>query len=84
MYFINNRIKLDDFVSKWIPEMGKEKMKVFVSIKDGNPVLEELKKEITINDLLTHTSGITYGMFGNSYSDRVLKDLLGPEKIDLW
>ena len=36
-------------------------------------ILLKQQNQIKISDLLTHTSGITYGVFGNSYAKRVLK-----------
>jgi CubicO group peptidase (beta-lactamase class C family) len=60
------RIALDDPVSKYIPSFAN--MKVGVERKDetGRPVLDlvPLRRPITIEDLLLHTSGITYGFYG--------------------
>jgi CubicO group peptidase (beta-lactamase class C family) len=60
------RIALDDPVSKYIPSFAN--MKVGVERKDetGRPVLDlvPLRRPITIQDLLLHTSGITYGFYG--------------------
>jgi CubicO group peptidase (beta-lactamase class C family) len=60
------KIALDDPVSKYIPSFAN--MKVGVERKDdsGKPVLDlvPLKRPITIEDLLLHTSGITYGFYG--------------------
>jgi len=56
--------KLDDPVSLYIPEFSR--MKVAIENEDQSEIfrLEEPKREITIQDLLRHTSGITYGIFG--------------------
>jgi CubicO group peptidase (beta-lactamase class C family) len=60
------KIALDDPVSKYIPSFAG--MKVGVERKDGTgkPVLDlvPLRRPITIEDLLLHTSGITYGFYG--------------------
>jgi CubicO group peptidase (beta-lactamase class C family) len=60
------KIALDDPVSKYIPSFAN--MKVGVERKDdtGRPVLDlvPLRRPITIEDLLLHTSGITYGFYG--------------------
>jgi CubicO group peptidase (beta-lactamase class C family) len=60
------KIALDDPVSKYIPSFAG--MKVGVERKDdaGNPVLDlvPLRRPVTIEDLLLHTSGITYGFYG--------------------
>jgi len=64
----DGKILLTDPVSKYLPEL--KGMKVGVEKKDaaGNAVLEEVptNREMTIQDLLRHTSGITYGFFGKS------------------
>jgi CubicO group peptidase (beta-lactamase class C family) len=60
------KIALDDPVSKYIPSFAD--MKVGVERKDdaGKPVLDlvPLRRPVTIEDLLLHTSGITYGFYG--------------------
>jgi CubicO group peptidase (beta-lactamase class C family) len=60
------KIALDDPVSKYIPSFAG--MKVGVERKDdsGRPVLDlvPLHRPINIEDLLLHTSGITYGFYG--------------------
>jgi len=59
-------IALDDPVSKYIPSFAN--MKVGIERKDGGgkPVLDlvPLRRPVTIEDLLLHTSGITYGFYG--------------------
>jgi CubicO group peptidase (beta-lactamase class C family) len=61
------KIALDDPVSKYIPSFAG--MKVGVERKDeaGKPVLDLVppRRPITIEDLLLHTSGITYGFYGS-------------------
>jgi len=61
------RIALDDPVSKYIPSFAT--MKVGVERKDetGRPVLDLVppRRPVTIEDLLLHTSGITYGFYGD-------------------
>jgi CubicO group peptidase (beta-lactamase class C family) len=60
------KIALDDPVSKYIPSFAG--MEVGVERKDdsGRPVLDlvPLRRPINIEDLLLHTSGITYGFYG--------------------
>ena len=60
------KIALDDPVSKYIPSFAG--MKVGVERKDdsGRPVLDlvPLRRPVNIEDLLLHTSGITYGFYG--------------------
>jgi CubicO group peptidase (beta-lactamase class C family) len=60
------KIALHDPVSKYIPSFAG--MKVGVERKDasGQPVLDlvPLRRPVNIEDLLLHTSGITYGFYG--------------------
>jgi CubicO group peptidase (beta-lactamase class C family) len=60
------KIALDDPVSKYIPSFAG--MRVGVERKDdsGRPVLDlvPLRRPLNIEDLLLHTSGITYGFYG--------------------
>jgi CubicO group peptidase (beta-lactamase class C family) len=61
------KIALDDPVSKYIPSFAA--MKVGVERQDdaGKPVLDlvPLRRPVTVEDLLLHTSGITYGFYGD-------------------
>ena len=60
------KIALDDPVSRYIPSFAA--MKVGVERKDesGKTVLDmvALRRPMTVKDLLLHTSGITYGFYG--------------------
>jgi CubicO group peptidase (beta-lactamase class C family) len=60
------KLALDDPVSKYIHSFADAKVGVDLSDEAGKyPLkLEPLKRPITIRDLLRHTSGITYGFFG--------------------
>ena len=62
----DGRLGLDDPVSKYIHAFADAKVGVDLSDEAGQyPLkLEPLKRPITIRDLLRHTSGITYGFFG--------------------
>lgn len=61
------KITLDEPISKYIPSFKDMKVGVETKGEDGSPKLELVaaKKQITIQDLLRHTSGITYGFFGD-------------------
>ena len=63
------KIQLNEAISLYLPEfkgvqVGVEK----VNADTGNPelTLEPTHREMTIQDLLRHTSGLTYGFFGKS------------------
>jgi CubicO group peptidase (beta-lactamase class C family) len=63
----DGKFNLAEPVSKYIPQMGS--LKVGVEKPDpsgGQPTLElvSTKRDMTIQDLFRHTSGLTYGFFG--------------------
>jgi CubicO group peptidase (beta-lactamase class C family) len=58
MLYEEGRFLLDDPVSKYLPEFKNPK--VLVKPVAGEPYSIPATKEITIRDLLRHTSGITY------------------------
>jgi CubicO group peptidase (beta-lactamase class C family) len=59
-----------DRLSAHIPEFAS--LKVFAGVdKDGKPILEEPAHPPTVGELLTHTAGFTYGVFGNSPVDKL-------------
>ena len=64
----DGKLALDDPVSKYIHAFADAKVGVDLSDEAGQyPLkLEPLKRPITIRDLLRHTSGITYGFFGEA------------------
>jgi CubicO group peptidase (beta-lactamase class C family) len=61
MLMEEGKISLDNPISKYIPEL--KDLKVGVEGPDGKFEMVLPKREITILDLLKHTSGMTYGTF---------------------
>jgi CubicO group peptidase (beta-lactamase class C family) len=59
------KFQLDDPVSKYIPEL--KDLRVYA----GPDKTEPARREITIRDLMRHTSGFTYGLFGDSAVDKM-------------
>jgi len=61
------RITLDEPIAKYIPAFKDVKVGVETKGEDGKPKLDIVaaRKPITIQDLLRHTSGLTYGFFGD-------------------
>ncbi|MBB5049407.1 CubicO group peptidase (beta-lactamase class C family) [Rhodopseudomonas rhenobacensis] len=61
------RLRLDDPVAKYIPAFATMKVGVEKAIEGGKALqLVPLARPITIKDLMTHTSGLTYGFYGDS------------------
>jgi CubicO group peptidase (beta-lactamase class C family) len=60
------RLMLDEPVAKYIPSFANMKVGVEQKREDGSITLDLVppRKPMTIQDLLRHTSGITYGFFG--------------------
>ena len=69
------RMQLADPVTKFIPEL--KDLKVGIE-KGGTLELVAAQRPITIQDLLRHTSGFTYGVFGKS----LVKDLYTKNGVD--
>jgi CubicO group peptidase (beta-lactamase class C family) len=57
-----------DPVAKYLPQFAEVKVGVEQPGTDGKPTLELVapRRPITVQDLLRHTSGLTYGVFGAS------------------
>jgi len=72
----DGKLSLDDPVSKYIRAFADIKVGVDLSDEAGHhPLkLEPLKRPITIRDLLRHTSGITYGFFGEGQVKKLYAD----------
>jgi CubicO group peptidase (beta-lactamase class C family) len=62
-------IRLDDPVSKYIPAFARAK--VYAGGGAAHPTMRDPERPITISDLLTHSAGLTYGLFGNSPVDSI-------------
>ncbi len=63
MLYEEGRFRLSDPVSKYLPEFKNMKVLVTKPAAEGGQAQEQLvpaKREITIRNLLTHTSGLTY------------------------
>jgi CubicO group peptidase (beta-lactamase class C family) len=62
------KLKIDDPVAIYIPSFATAKVGVEKKADNGEKALElvPLKRRMTILDLMTQTSGITYGFYGDS------------------
>ncbi len=64
----DGKLALGDPVSKYIPAFADVKVGIDKVDANGQPALalEPLNRQITVEDLLRHTSGLTYGFYGDS------------------
>jgi CubicO group peptidase (beta-lactamase class C family) len=64
----DGKLALGDSLSTYIPAFADVKVGVEKPGEDGKPALaiEPVRRPITIEDLLRHTSGITYGFYGDT------------------
>ena len=62
----DGHLKLDDPIATYLPEYASMTVGVEKPGADGKPVLETVpaRRPITVQDLMRHTSGLTYGFFG--------------------
>ncbi len=67
MLYEEGKLKLDDPVSKYIPEF--KGLRVYA--KSGKHTDQD--RPMTVRDLLRHTSGLTYGFFGNTAMDKMYR-----------
>ena len=76
MLFEDGKFTLAEPVSKYIPQLGKLKVGVEKSDASGKPTLELVpsQRDMTIHDLFRHTSGLTYGFFGNTLVKKMYVD----------
>ena len=74
------RFKLDDPIGNYLPELAN--MKVFTGGTKEKPLLADAQKPITIESLLTHSSGLIYG-FGSGPIDQIYRDARIEESASL-
>ena len=63
--FEEGKFLLDDPISKYIPSFQNPKILSKFNRADSTYTTKPAKREITIRDLLTHTSGISYALIGS-------------------
>lgn len=73
-------VSLDDEVSKFIPAFSKTQVLTGGTV--DNFTTEPLKTPLKIIHLLTHTSGISYAIFGNLLGDQLLKKNIGNDYVN--
>ncbi|MCF6296459.1 MAG: beta-lactamase family protein [Flavobacteriaceae bacterium] len=88
MLWEEGKFKMDDPISKYIPEF--KNAQILDSLyADGTYLTKPAKNEITIRHLITHTSGIGYGVIDNDdrfrriYKKAGITDLFTAKKITI-
>jgi CubicO group peptidase (beta-lactamase class C family) len=79
------KLQLDDPVAKFIPAFKDVKVGVEKKGDDGNLTLDLVapRRAMTVQDLMRHTSGITYGFFGEGLVKKAYVDAkIFSEDID--
>ena len=73
------RLSIDDPVAKYIPSFADAKVGVEKKADTGDKILELVpaNRPITVLDLMTHTSGIVYGFYGEG----MVRHLYGKARI---
>ena len=67
MLYEEGKWRPTDPIAKHIPEFAN--LKVYAGEKDGQPVLEDPAHPPTMGELMSHSAGFTYGLFGNTPVD---------------
>jgi CubicO group peptidase (beta-lactamase class C family) len=77
------KFSLDDPVAKYIPSFANVKVGVEKTNEDGSKTLElvDPRRPPTVLDLMRHTSGVTYGFYGDSLVRKAYKaaDIYGGD-----
>ncbi len=89
MLWEEGRFRLDDPISNWIPEFKNPQVLKDYDEKTGTWTGEPAGQEITIRHLLTHTSGLGYGVidgdarFRQMYAKAGVVDLFTTEPVTI-
>ncbi|OQP67167.1 serine hydrolase [Niastella vici] len=71
MLYEEGKFMLDDPISNFIPEFKKPKVLDKYNKEDTTYTTVPAKREITIRDLLTHTSGLGYAQIGSTEAKNI-------------
>lgn len=71
MLYEEGKFLLDDPLSRYIPEFAKSQVLSNFNEKDSSYTTIPAKREVTIRDLLTHTSGIGYAQIGTKEANAI-------------
>lgn len=81
MLYDAGKLKLDEPATTYIPELRG--LKVYGRDAEGRPEYAQLDRPVIVRDLLRHTSGFTYGVFGDTPVDRMYRQngILGNKDL---
>lgn len=82
MLYEEGRFQLTDPLARYLPEFADLKV-LDEAVGDGDSSLREPARIPTIRDLLRHTAGMTYGVFGNTTVDKAYRDAALLQSPDL-
>ena len=71
MLYDEGKWKPSDPIAKHIPEFAN--LRVYAGDKDGAPILEAPAHAPTMGELMSHSAGFTYGLFGNTPVDQMYR-----------
>jgi CubicO group peptidase (beta-lactamase class C family) len=89
MLWEEGKFRLDDPISKYIPDFGKAEILETFNESDSSYTTRPAENQITIRHLLTHTSGLGYGVidgderFQKIYAKAGITDLFTTENISI-
>ncbi|MCJ7465983.1 MAG: beta-lactamase family protein [Maribacter sp.] len=89
MLWEEGKFRMDDPISKYIPEFGEAVVLDTFNEKDSTYTTKPATSQITIRDLITHTSGLGYGVidgderFKKIYAKAGITDLFTTEEITI-
>jgi len=69
MLYEEGKWKPSDPIAKYLPEFAN--LKVYAGDKDGQPTFEPPAHAPTMGELMSHSAGFTYGLFGNTPVDKM-------------
>lgn len=87
MLIEEGKLKLDDPVSRWLPELAN--MQVLKDPTGPVDATVPAVRDITVEDLLTHRSGLAYGFtsmgpIAYAYEEKLGNALANPHSPDAW
>lgn len=82
MLYEEGKFSLDDPISKYIPEFKNPQVIKTFTFKDSSYTTEPSKTEITVRQLMSHTSGISYGVIAGEERFKVINAKSGI--VDLY